>query len=373
MTYDNNAIVAMLKKPGQFDWKIKFLELKELVRSAGYNIVDEIVQTKPAPISSTLFGKGKINEIKKRAEINNADTLVVWNTLKSIQKFNLERFTGLRVIDRYELVLEIFQRNAGDTLAKMQIELAYLEKLIPYFKLREKLIHGSTDKPFFRAGGEYGWVPKVMWLKRRRKKIKEEIQSMLQKKIDQIKKRKRLGFKIVTFVGYYNAGKTSLFNALTGEQKPVSSQPFTTLSPKYSRLRGAEKILLVDTIGFVSDLDPRIISSFRVNLEDIVEADMLIWTIDITDNQDMLDLKIEATAKILRRNNLLDKNILVAANKIDMLEEEIHQKLDLVKRLLLEYSGREFKIIPCSAVSGVGLEEIIEEVIKTFLIDISPS
>jgi len=362
----NNAIVAMLRKPNQYDWKIRLLELKELVRSAGYNIVDEVIQTKPAPISSTLFGRGKIDEIKNRAEINNADTLVIWNTLKSIQKFNLERFTGLRVIDRYELVLEIFQRNAGDQLAKMQIELAYLEKLIPYFKLRERLIHGPTDKPFFRAGGEYGWVPKVAWLRKRRKRIKEQIQSMLQKKIVQIKKRKELGFRIVTFVGYYNAGKTSLFNALTGEQKPVSLRPFTTLSPKYSKLRGAEKILLVDTIGFVSDLDPRIISSFRINLEDMVEADMLIWTIDIADNQSMLDLKIKATAKILKRNNLIDKNMLVAANKIDALNNGIPQKIDKIQQLIRKYSGKELEIIPCSAMSGIGLEDLLKETINIF-------
>ena len=309
----------MLRTPNQRDWKIKFDELKELVIAAGYKIVDEVIQVKPRPLSATLFGKGKIEEIAKRAEINNADTLIVWNTLKSMQKFNLERYTGLRVIDRYELVLEIFQRNAGDPLAKLQIEMAYLEKMIPYFKLREKLIHGPTDKPFFRAGGEYGWVPKVSWLRKRRKKLRERIEDLLQKKMVEIIKRKDLGFKIATFVGYYNAGKTSLFNALTGEQKLVSPTPFTTLSPKYSKLIKAQNILLVDTIGFVADLDPRIISSFRINLEDMTEADTLVWVVDVSDNESMLDLKIKATAKILNRNGLLEKVGVVAANKICLL------------------------------------------------------
>ncbi len=358
----NNAIIGMLRTPKFVGWKVRLEELKELASAAGYRIVDEVIQIKPRPISATLFGKGKVSEIKIRAEENAADTLIIWNTLKSIQKFNLERYTGLRVIDRYELVLEIFQRNAGDRLAKLQIEMAYLEKLIPYFKLREKLIHGPSDKPFFRAGGEYGWVPKVAWLRKRRKKLREEIEKLLNKKIMEINKRKSLGFKIVTFVGYYNAGKTSLFNALTGEQKPVSSLPFTTLSPKYSRLKGAEKILMVDTIGFVSGLDPKIISSFRLNLEDIMEADMLVWVIDIADNPRLLELKIRATAKILKRNVAIERVKIIAANKIDALKEPQEPKISKIRKIIGEYFKEEPKIILCSAKATIGIDKLAETI-----------
>jgi len=360
MGSEEYAIVAMLRTPKLKDWRVKFDEFKRLAVAAGYQIVDEVVQFKPHPRSATLFGKGKIEEIKSRAEENGAGTLIVWNNLKSIQKLNLERLTGLRVIDRYELVLEIFQRNAGDRLAQLQIELAFLEKLIPYFRVRERLIHGPRDKPFFRAGGEYGWVPKVAWLRKRRSKILDEIEWLLKEKVMQIRKRKELGFRIVTIVGYYNAGKTSLFNVLTGESKPVSPQPFTTLSSKYSRLRGAEKILLVDTIGFVSDLDPKIISSFRINLEDMLEADMLLWVVDISEEEYILDMQIGSTVQILKRNNLLEKPIVVAANKIDLLGDDVlRHKIELLKKLLLVHVGFELRIVPCSAKTGAGLEDLI--------------
>jgi len=365
MGSEEYAVIAMLRTPGLVDWKMRFWEFKKLARAAGYVIVDEVVQYKPHPLSATLFGRGKIDEIRSRAEERGADTLIVWNELRSIQKLNLERFTGLRVIDRYELVLEIFQKNAGDKLAKLQIELAFLEKLIPYFKLREKLIHGPRDKPFFRAGGEYGWVPKVAWLRKRRSRILEEIERLLREKIAQIRRRKALGFRIATIVGYYNAGKTSLFNALTGEEKLVSPQPFTTLSSKYSRLRGAEKILLVDTIGFVVDLNPKIISSFRINLEDMLEADMLLWVVDISENSDILEMRVRSTVEILDDNELLEKPIVIAANKIDLLtENDLGERIGFLRKLILRYVGSEYEIVPCSAEKGIGLENLIKVLIN---------
>ena len=358
-----NAIIAMLRRPKRSGWRVRLEEFRELVVAAGYNVVDVVVQVKRFPVSATLFGRGKVREFRVRAEENGADTLIVWNSLKSIQKFNLERFTGLRVIDRYELVLEIFQNHAGDKLAKLQIELAYLEKLIPYFKLREKLIHGPSDKPFFRAGGEYGWVPKIAWLRKRRKKLNEEINRLLRKKVEEIRKRKELGFRIVTFVGYYNAGKTSLFNLLTGEDKRVSPMPFTTLSPKYSRLRNADRILLVDTIGFVSGLDPRIISSFRLNLEDILEADLLVWVVDVSDSDELLDLKIRATANILRRNHVLDKARIVVANKMDLLDAPNTMVMSRLYTILQKYASVH-NVVPCSAKTGEGSENIASKIIQ---------
>ncbi|MCR8433018.1 MAG: GTPase HflX [Crenarchaeota archaeon] len=358
------AVVAMLVTPKIADWKVKFSEFKELTKAAGYIIVGEISQFRQSPSSAFLFGKGKVEEIKRLAEERGAGTIIVWNELKSIQKLNLERSIGLRVIDRYELVLEVFQRNAGDKLSKMQIELAYLEKLIPYFKLRERVLHGSKDKPFFKAGGEYGWVPKVAWLRRRRSKLLKEIEAELNKKVTEIKKRKDLGFKIVTIIGYYNAGKTSLFNALTGENKLVSPQPFTTLSSKYSRLRGTGNVLLVDTIGFASDLNPKIISSFRVNLEDMTEAHLLLWVIDISEEDSILEMKIKATTEILKKTGLLEKPVIVVANKIDLVKNTLNTRLEFLKNTLYKYAGTEYKIVAVSAKTNTHLEDLINTILE---------
>ena len=360
-------MVTMLRILGDRDWKIKLDEFKKLVKSLGYEIVGEIVQTKERPKAATLFGKGKIEEIKNFCEENNVDVVMVYNVLKSIQKLNLELSINRPIMDRYEVTLGIFAENASDKVSKLQIELARIEKEIPYIKLQTSIIH-QRDKPYIRAGGEYGYSPKLAELRRRRRRIKEKIEELRREKINQILKRKELGFKIATFVGYYNAGKTSLFNLLTGANKRVSDMPFTTLESKYSRLIYNKNILLVDTIGFVMDLDPRIIKSFEINVDDMRYADLFLFTIDVSDSNTLLEKKFNTVVKILKEIGALNKEkpIIILANKIDLLKsDELDNKIRLLKELSKTINWEdEIPILLVSAKKKIGIEKVVYEISK---------
>jgi len=361
------ALVAMLRILGDRLWKTKFEEFKKLVASFGYEIVSEIVQAKDKPRTATLFGKGKIMEMKQICDEENIDIVIVYNTLKSIQKLNLEIMLERPVIDRYELTLEIFAENASDSVSKLQIELAKIEKEIPYIKLQTSVIH-QRDRPFTRAGGEYGYVPKLIELRKRRKRLIEKIEEMRREKINQIIKRKEMGFNIVTIVGYYNAGKTSLFNMLTGANKKVSDTPFTTLESKYSALPKYDNILLVDTIGFVLDLDPKIIKSFEINVDDMRYADCLLLTIDISESTPIIITKINTVIQTLKQVNALNKKpIIIAANKIDLVKnnEELNEKINTLSNQIELLLKNSYPIIPVSAKKKIGIDKLAEKISET--------
>jgi len=365
---ENRAIVAMLRKPREKFWRLRLGELKKLAFAAGYEVLGEVIQIKEAPKAATLFGRGKIEEMTKLMDELKVDTLIVYNVLKSIQKVNLELLTGRRVIDRYDLTLEIFAKNASDAVSKLQIELARIQREIPYVKLLTSLIH-IKDRPFIRAGGEYGWKPKIAELRRRMKKLKEEIARYREEKLRQIMERKEKGFKVVCIVGYYNAGKTTLFNALTGCEKPVSDMPFTTLSSKYAKLRGAEKILLVDTIGFVVDLDPRIIKSFEINIDDMRFSDALMLLLDASDPAELFKIKVETSLNILKNVGALvnGKPIVIGLNKVDLVSDriDIESKKIIAKEIVEKVLKRDpGNIVELSAKERRGLDNLIEKLIS---------
>ncbi len=208
---------------------------------------------------------------------------------------------------------------ASDTLSQLQIEAARLQKLAPYFKLEANLRY-HNDRPFFRSMGEYAFHSQMRELTRRQASIKREIQKLLNEKRQRISQRRRLGFPTVCVAGYYNSGKTSLFNALTGDDKPVSDKPFTTLSSKYQRrfVDYETTLLFIDTIGFVIDLDPRLIKSFEINLEDLKSADMVIFLMDVTDPLLTMRIKLAEGIRLLRAMDIPRKKIIIVFNKIDL-------------------------------------------------------
>jgi len=274
-------------------YRVRLDELKALVEALGIEVIGEVVQTRYRPFEKYCIGKGKVGEIRKQAEKHDVQLVVFYNLLKSSQKLNLIQGTGCDVIDRYELTLEIFDQMASDNLSKLQIESARLEKLAPFYKLSAN-IHFTNDRPFFHSGGEYGFRGQLREISRRQSDIKENLRSLVVEKKRQIENRKKLGYPTICIAGYYNAGKTSLFNALTGEHKPVSNRPFTTLSSKYSKryINPETTVMFIDTIGFVLDLDHRLIKSFQINFEDIRSADVVILLFEITAPPLTLSLKL---------------------------------------------------------------------------------
>ena len=314
------AILCMLKTNVHDHkvYRVRLDELRNLVVALGVEVVGETVQTRYRPFERYCIGKGKVGEIRKLAEKRDVQLVVFYNLLKSSQKLSLIQGTGCDVIDRYELTLEIFDQMASDNLSKLQIESARLEKLAPFYKLATN-IHFTHDRPFFHSGGEYAFRGQLREISRRQADIREDINRLMGEKKRQIENRLKLNYPTICIAGYYNAGKTSLFNALTGEHKPVSKRPFTTLSSKYQKryIDSETTVLFIDTIGFVLDLDHRLIKSFQINFEDIRSADVVILLFDINDPPLTLTLKLGEGISLLRDIGVSMNRIIIVFNKID--------------------------------------------------------
>lgn len=354
------AILCMVKtNPHDHElYRFKLEELRRLAEALGYRIVGELIQVRVKPTVDYVFGWGKVLELKSIASFNDADTIIFYNTLTGKQKFNLERFLNRRVIDRYELTLEIFSSMASDEVSKLQIEIARLSKSFTYEKilLAEKYRIGR-EHPNLRSRGEYIYRNQVGSLKRRLSKLKEKMDKYLEMQKMQLEKRRSLGLPSICITGYYNAGKTTLFNALTGLRKPVSPLPFTTLSSKYYLAQGISKrFFLIDTIGFVYDLDPMMIESFRLTLNDIIQSDLVLLVADVSESEEVLRFKLETVSGILEDTLKIDgSKIILVLNKVDLTNPIV-----LSRRLssIADYTRRYPSVI-VSASRGYNLEYLL--------------
>lgn len=340
-------------------FKIRMRELESLLNALGYRVIERVVQVREKESVDFVFGKGKVDEIREKVKKLNPDLFVIYNNITSKQKWNLERALGVEVADRYDVTLMIFREAASDILSKLQIELASLEKLFPYVKLSASIKYKKM-RAGFRGGGEYAYHKQIRAIQKRIKILRDKIERLSQQRELEILKRLGDGASIVVLTGYYNAGKTSIFNALTGLEKPVSDRPFTTLSSKYAGIRG-ENIYLVDTIGFVMDLDPKLIASFKLNLLDIKYSNKQILVLDVSDREELLKIKLIESMRILRDLGKGEDSILVAANKADLVDEpDLRRRVDFIRDIL----GDSVPIIPVSAMKGTGLRELVDALVR---------
>nr|MDO8079525.1 GTPase [Candidatus Freyarchaeota archaeon] len=365
-TFNKRACTGILKTDfhDHFLYRVKLDELNKLATNAGYEVVEEVIQVKK-PTSNLLFGAGKVQEIRELMESQEIDNFIVYNRLSSIQFLNLSRRLEVNVMDRYDLTLEIFEANASDSLSLLQIRLARMSKEAPLRKVivskRYKEEHASL-----MGSGEYAMHSTLKSFTKREASIKKEIDRMLREKKVQVTKRKDEGAKIVTIGGYYNSGKTTLFNRLTGADKPVSGKPFTTLSAKYKKWLENEKVLFVDTIGFVIDLDPRLLTAFEINLIDFQYADLLVFLLPANEPPDIVVLKLSEGLKVLETIPVQKQKTTVLLNKIDEADREnLDQILDMTRTIF--NSGNENRIIPISAKTGENIEKLSKHISESLL------
>ncbi|MEM2294266.1 MAG: GTPase [Nitrososphaerota archaeon] len=304
-------------------YKVRMMELNELSRAAGYFVIGSTVQVNRKENVAFVVGKGKLEEIKQHVLENNVDAVIFYNTLNSKQRYNLERILNIEVLDRYDLTLKIFDISSSDKASKIQIRLARLLKEIPYQKLLASIrFKTGREHPGPRGLGEYAFHETIANLLKRKSLLREEIERMRREKLVQLERRRKMGIPTVCITGYYNAGKTSLFNALTNLRKTVGPKPFTTLTSKYYLLpHGNLKVFLVDTIGFVMDLDPRLIESFSLTLDDIRFSDLVIITVDVSDPSELMFLKVKTCLDYLNTLGIKRERMIVAFNKCDLIKD----------------------------------------------------
>ncbi len=326
--------------------ELRLFELESLVNTYGGIVVLKTIQKRGVPDYSTYVGKGKVDEIMEMVKDIGADLVVVNNLLKARQIFNLEEkfqkseykeLKEVKVWDRVDLILKIFDKHAKSTEAKLQIELASIRHMGPrIFNMGIELMQ-QTGAIGQRGGqGESN----IELMKRHLRKQELEIESKLSHyeaiREGHRNRRKRQNFKTLALVGYTNAGKSSILNCLTKKGAYVADQLFATLDTRVGKFylpNIKKEILLSDTIGFIQDLPPSLIKAFKSTLSETIDADILMHVIDVTDPQ--IDMKIKCVEEILEQLGAGDKEKIYVFNKTDLI-----QKYDLPEQEI-DYLDRE--------------------------------
>lgn len=336
-------------------------EIEELARSAGYEIVYEIIQRRSKPDPTTFLGRGKIEEVREVLNTRKVEALLINGDLKPTHHFILENGLKVECVDRIRLTLEIFMSRANSKESRLQVERARLKYEIP---LLREWIHSAKmgEHPGFLGGGEYAVDVYYDFIKKRIRKIDEELQRDGEANNQKRLQRKRRGFNLISLAGYTNAGKSSLMNVLTGEKVLVEDRMFSTLSTTTKRLDGTSlPILLTDTIGFLHNLPPFVIEAFKNTVTEIFNADLILLVVDSSDDWMEVERKLSTSEKILFPDVEAERIFLVL-NKTDRLDS-------LRRKGLLENMRKRWQtshIYLISALTGEGVDALVDSIMSRF-------
>jgi GTP-binding protein HflX len=337
-------------------------EIIELVDSIDFKIVREFQQRRSKRDPRFFVGKGKVKEIKEFIEENPVDMVVFDGELNASQHYHLESAIGIRCMDRIGIILDLFATRARTKESKLQVDLARIEYELPL--LREWISQRKVDeRPGFLAGGEYRVDTYYEHARKRKKKISQELKKIAKERDLRRKSRKESGFGLVSIVGYANAGKSSLFNALSDENILVEDRYFSTLSTTTRRFQESKKkILLTDTVGFIERVPLWLIESFRSTLEEVFLSDIILLLLDGSDPINDFQRKLNVALDILLPEARIE-SIIPVVNKIDLIsEEELKSKSNNIR-----HSDLPNEASCVSVKEGTGLEELIERIYEMSL------
>ncbi len=347
------AVLVGVHLPDSFVDSIDpFRELRSLATTAGAAVVGELIQRRTRPRGATYLGKGKVEELAELTRQTKATLVIFDNDLSPAQVKNLEAETSCKIIDRSELILDIFANRAATHAAKLQVEIAQLEYTYP--RLRAMWDHlgqvtgGAPVGIGTRGPGEQQLEIDRRLVQRRLGSLKRELAEIQQRKTREVSKR-NVDHATLGLVGYTNAGKSTLFNRLTAGGAYAHDKLFAKLSTRVERweLGGGVGAMLSDTVGFIRDLPHRLVASFRSTLEETVFADALLIVLDVSDHE--ADMQLETVYTTLDDIGAVDQPRLLLLNKIDRLERSSD---------MLAWLNRYPEAIPVSARSGEGLDEL---------------
>src|ERR1700733_1534659 len=341
-------------------------ELHELAESAGANIVSSLLQVRDTLDPATLVGRGKLEEIHAEARLLHVPLIIVDHDLTAVQLRNMEKVTECRVIDRTQLILDIFATHARTREGQLQVELAQLNYLLPRLTGRGEELSRLGAGIGTRGPGEQKLETDRRRIRDRVRKIKDAIETVRRQRTTRRRARQAIPLGTIALVGYTNAGKSTLFNALTHATVLTSSKMFWTLDPTIRgvRLPSHRRILLSDTVGFLRDLPPDLIAAFRATLEEVQEAALILHVSDIS-NPRHAELD-EEVVKILQELGVADRPRLHIFNKIDRLAPEDREE---VARIAQNGNGAASRSAFVSAETGEGLETLLAQIDAALPID----
>ncbi len=327
-------------------WRLEdtVLELEELVATCQAEVVDNISCLREKPTPSLFIGKGKAQELALLCQELQADTVIFSHDLSGTQQRNLEEIIGKKTIDRTQLILDIFARHAKTPEGKMQVELAQLEYLMPRLIGKGVILSRLGGGIGTSGPGEQKLEVDRRRIRKKIDKLKDDLKHLSLHRQTLRKKRKEKAIPTVALVGYTNAGKSTLLNALTGAGQIVADSLFTTLDPlsKNLQLPNGENIIISDTVGFLNNLPHHLIEAFKATLEEVVQADLLIHVLDVSNS--LLQRHKQAVFFVLKELQADDKPIITVLNKIDLLEDKLwleQLKADFINPVVISAKSKE--------------------------------
>jgi GTPase len=334
-------------------------ELEGLAHAAGAEVVLRLLQERPRPDPATFLGSGKVEQLTLACAEVQADLIIVDNELTPAQLRNLEHETDCAVLDRTQLILDIFARRARTREGQLQVELAQLKYVLP------RLVGASSA--LSRLGGGIGTRgPGETKLETDRRRVRHRISTIsrqigdVRRRRAQLRERRQEGLTpTVALVGYTNAGKTTLFNRLARQEAEASNALFVTLDPliRQVRLADRQELLVSDTVGFIDRLPHGLVAAFRATLEEVTEADLLLHVVDVSSPEYMRH--IDAVRRVLAEIEAEDVPAVLVLNKWDCLTEDERARLQ----------AWEPAAIPISARTGEGLEELRLAIVRRLALE----
>jgi len=344
------------------------VEITELARAAGYE-VSQVVTQRDIIKSEYGVGVGKAQELEGMVEETHSDTIIIDEGVTSSQANKLSAKTHAQVIDRERLILNIFARRATTTEAKLQVQLAELHYALP--RARDAVRYSvKGEQAGFMGMGEYAVDVKFRALRRQMAFIKEKLEKSRSVRDLHTAERRKLGIPFVSLAGYTSSGKTTLFNRLTAESKEASPKLFTTLSTTTRMVtfpHSRSKILLSDTVGFISRLPTYLVESFKSTLDELRYADLVLLMVDASERIDSIRTKFLSCRQTLSELEVDPGKILLVLNKMDLLSERGNSTLEEDSLFM------DFESVKISATEGYGLRQLKNHILQRTSVSPKPT